>query len=116
MNALRAERLVVRRGGISAVREASLALPAGRWFGLIGANGSGKTSLLRAIAGRLPIESGAFHLNGRDLTGDRAARAREIGFAPEGAMLPARRRNGPARAGRGHKAAVDSAPGECGIS
>ena len=31
----------------------------GSWFGLIGANGSGKTSLLRALVGRLPIASGS---------------------------------------------------------
>jgi ABC-type multidrug transport system ATPase subunit len=89
LSVIAAERLVVLRGGIAVVREASLSLAPGRWFGLIGANGSGKTSLLRAIAGRLPVESGCVRIGGRDLTADPAARARAIGFAPDGAMLPA---------------------------
>jgi ABC-2 type transport system ATP-binding protein len=86
--ALAAEALVVARGDVLAVRGVSLDIPRGGWFGLIGANGSGKTSLLRAMAGRLPIRSGRVRLDGADLTEDRAARARAIGFAPEGAMLP----------------------------
>jgi ABC-type multidrug transport system ATPase subunit len=89
LSAIAAERLVVLRGGIAAVREAGISLAHGRWFGLIGANGSGKTSLLRAIAGRLPVESGCVRIGGRDLTADPAARARAIGFAPDSAMLPA---------------------------
>ena len=38
--------------------DVDLSVPAGSWFGLIGANGSGKTSLLRALAGRLPFATG----------------------------------------------------------
>jgi ABC-type multidrug transport system ATPase subunit len=79
---------VVARGGVLAVRSASLAVPAGSWFGLIGANGSGKTSLLRAMAGRLPFESGRLVLKQEDVTADRARRAALIGFAPEASMLP----------------------------
>ena len=58
------------------------------WTGIIGANGSGKTSLLSAIAGRFPVKSGRILIEGVDVTHDRAARARQIGFAVEGRLLP----------------------------
>jgi ABC-type multidrug transport system ATPase subunit len=86
--ALAAEDLVVARGEILAVRGVSIEIPRGGWFGLIGANGSGKTSLLRALAGRLPIRSGRIWLGEVEVGQDRAARARAIGFAPDGTMLP----------------------------
>ncbi|MGQ7329796.1 ATP-binding cassette domain-containing protein, partial [Streptococcus suis] len=44
---------VVVRGGRRVVDGIDLTISAGTWFGVIGANGSGKTSLLRALAGRL---------------------------------------------------------------
>jgi len=82
------EQLTVERGGMPAVSGFSYANDGGAWIGLVGANGSGKTSLLRALAGRLPVRSGRIHIGGSDLTGDRAARARLIGFAVDAAMLP----------------------------
>jgi ABC-type multidrug transport system ATPase subunit len=88
MTALRAEHLRVERGRAVAVRDAGFTVEAGSWFGIIGANGSGKTSLLRAVAGRLPIRSGRIWIEEREVE-DRAERARRIGFAPDAAMLPA---------------------------
>jgi ABC-type multidrug transport system ATPase subunit len=88
MPLIEAERLAVRRDGYPAVRDVSLGVAEASWFGLIGANGSGKTSLLRAIGGRLPIHSGHCRIAGTDETADRAARARAIGFAPPGEALP----------------------------
>lgn len=70
------------------MHDASFTIEAGSWFGLIGANGSGKTSLLRAIAGRLPIHAGRCLIDGVDVTDDRGARAKAIGFAPSVEMLP----------------------------
>ena len=45
----------VERSGQCVVQDVDLTVAPGSWFGLIGANGSGKTSLLRALAGRLPF-------------------------------------------------------------
>ncbi|WP_343627694.1 heme ABC exporter ATP-binding protein CcmA [Roseateles sp.] len=56
--ALRIERLGCVRGGRWLFRDLSLELRAGRALALRGANGSGKSSLLRAIAGLLPIKTG----------------------------------------------------------
>ena len=87
--ALAIEELVVSRGGAAVVRGVSYRNDEAGWIGLVGANGSGKTTLLKALAGRLPAESGRIVLDGEDVTQDRAARARRIGFAVEGNFLPA---------------------------
>lgn len=78
----------VERGGRKVVRDVNLQVAPGTWFGLIGANGSGKTSLLRGIAGRLPFAGGACRLDGEEMAGDRGARARRCGFAPPADTLP----------------------------
>jgi ABC-type multidrug transport system ATPase subunit len=81
--------LVVFRGFYPAVQDVSFAVDGAGWIGLVGANGSGKTSLLRALAGRIDVQEGAILIDGVDRTGDRGWRARAIGFAPEAAALPA---------------------------
>lgn len=78
----------VVRGGRRVVRAVDLTVAAGSWFGLIGANGSGKTSLLRALAGRLPFASGSCQINGEELGADRAVRATRFGFSPPADKLP----------------------------
>lgn len=78
----------IRRGPDLVVRDVNLAVPRGSWFDMIGANGSGKTSLLRALGGRLPIAAGRCAVDGADLTRDRAARAALFGFAPPADRLP----------------------------
>jgi ABC-type multidrug transport system ATPase subunit len=80
--------LRVSLGGAPIVRGVSFEARPGEWFGLLGANGSGKTTLLRAINGRLEIDGGAVLVGGDDLTGDLAARARRIGFAPPPDSVP----------------------------
>jgi ABC-2 type transport system ATP-binding protein len=85
---LEVQDLLVLRGGIRAVDGVSLVLEPGRWTGVVGANGSGKTSLLRALAGRLDVEGGRILADGEDRTADRAWRAAHIGFAPDIAALP----------------------------
>lgn len=78
----------VERAGQPVVHAVDLTVSRGSWFGLIGANGSGKTSLLRAIAGRLPLASGSCWIDGEELAADRAARASRIGFSPPADKLP----------------------------
>lgn len=85
---LEAEELTVLRGDCRAVDRVSFTVEGAGWTGLVGANGSGKTSLLRALAGRLDIAGGAIRIDGTDRSADRAWRAEAIGFAPDAAALP----------------------------
>jgi ABC-type multidrug transport system ATPase subunit len=80
--------LQVFRGATRAVAGVSFVVEPGRWTGVVGANGSGKTSLLRAVTGRLESQGGRILADGEDRTGDRAWRAANIGFAPDIAALP----------------------------
>ncbi len=59
------DRVTVRYGERTAVREASFAVREGDWLMLCGPNGSGKTSLLEAAAGTEPYE-GSIRLMGRE--------------------------------------------------
>jgi ABC-type multidrug transport system ATPase subunit len=78
----------VERSGQPVVQGVDLKISHGSWFGLIGANGSGKTSLLRALAGRLPFAGGSCRVDGEELAGDRVGRALRFGFSPPGDKLP----------------------------
>lgn len=78
----------VERGGRRVVQDVDLTVAQGSWFGLIGANGSGKTSLLRALAGRLPFAAGSCRIGVDEVAADRTARAERFGFAPPADTLP----------------------------
>ncbi|GLZ06185.1 ABC transporter ATP-binding protein [Actinomadura sp. NBRC 104412] len=85
-DALSLSGLVVSYGGITAVHGVSLDVPEATCVGVLGANGAGKTSLLRAAGGLEPVRGGHVLLNGTDVTGkDAAARARMgLGHVLEG--------------------------------
>ena len=66
--------------------DVNLCVPQGACLCLMGRNGVGKTTLLNAIMGILPIQSGSIQMEGQDLTGkpiDLRARA-GIGYIPQG--------------------------------
>jgi branched-chain amino acid transport system ATP-binding protein len=77
--------LGVAYGGIRAVRDVSFAVRRGEIVTLIGGNGAGKSSILRAISGLVPRE-GAVMYEGRDLALVPAHRIVGLGVAhvPEG--------------------------------
>jgi len=50
---------ITYQGVIAAVRGVSIDVPDGKVVSLLGANGAGKTSLLRAVSGLLPLHGGA---------------------------------------------------------
>jgi heme exporter protein A len=63
---LRAWDLTIERGGRRVIAGLSFEASAGAALIVTGPNGAGKTSLLRALAGFLPIEGGGFVLDGGD--------------------------------------------------
>jgi len=73
-------------GGIHALRDVSLTVRAGEVVTLIGANGAGKSTTLRAISGLLTPASGRILFEGQDITGQPAHSLvpRGISMAPEG--------------------------------
>jgi branched-chain amino acid transport system ATP-binding protein len=86
MSVLEVNGLEVRYGGIRAVKGIDLAVEEGELVCLIGANGAGKSSTLRAIAGLHPPGAGAVRYAGRDLAGTRAFERVRAGLVlvPEG--------------------------------
>ena len=64
----------------------SFEVPTGKYGMLMGKTGSGKTSLLEAVAGLKPIGSGRISLDGIDVTGLKPAE-RNIGYVPQDAAL-----------------------------
>lgn len=55
------------RGTVRAVRDVSLAVPAGSVFGIVGKNGAGKSTLLKLIAGLMRQDAGTVSVLGREL-------------------------------------------------
>lgn len=66
IEALVIEKLALRRGGRLLFSGLNVELPAGQAAALVGRNGAGKTSLLRAIAGLVPLEAGQITFGGLD--------------------------------------------------
>ena len=83
---LKIDDLKVRYGGIEAVKGISFEVPEGAIVTLIGANGAGKSTTLRTIAGLVKPASGRIHLQAEDITGmspDKIV-TRGITLVPEG--------------------------------
>jgi|SRR5690554_2800082 len=78
--ALKAEDITVRFGGVLAVDRVSLALKPSEILGLIGPNGAGKTTLFNAITGFVPIENGRVTFFGEEVTGEPPYRRAQRGM------------------------------------
>ncbi|WP_375754826.1 ABC transporter ATP-binding protein [Corallococcus exercitus] len=83
---LKVDGIQVRYGAIQALRGVSLTVGKGEMVALIGANGAGKTSTLRAVSGMLKPSAGRITLAGQDITGLKAHQLvpRGMAHAPEG--------------------------------
>jgi branched-chain amino acid transport system ATP-binding protein len=80
------DNLECRYGKVAAVRGLSLEVKKGELVSLIGANGAGKTSTLKAISGLLRAVGGRVKFEGEDITNASARRVLDLGIAhcPEG--------------------------------
>jgi branched-chain amino acid transport system ATP-binding protein len=68
MTLLDTRALHVAYGSVTAVRELSLSVQQGELVCLIGANGAGKSTTLKALAGIQPVASGSIHYDGSAIT------------------------------------------------
>jgi len=86
---LRVEDLVAGHGKIDVLHGISIELGEGRLCAIVGANGAGKTSLLRAISGLVSKRSGTITFGGHDITKAAPHRIARAGLAhvPEGRRM-----------------------------
>lgn len=84
--------LSVNYGGIQALQNVDLIVNAGEVVTLIGANGAGKSTTLRAISRLVNLRSGRIYYNGRDITRCPAYKVVRFGIAhcPEGRRVLSR--------------------------
>ena len=83
---LKVQELQVNYGGIRAVKNISFEVPDGSIVTLVGANGAGKSTTLRTIAGQVKAQAGSITYNGEELLGmpsDEIVK-RGITLVPEG--------------------------------
>ncbi|MEB2319442.1 MAG: ABC transporter ATP-binding protein [Pseudomonadota bacterium] len=70
-----------RFGGLVAVTGVDMHIERGEIFGLVGPNGSGKTTMTNAITGFFPPQKGKVLLEGQDITGLAPHRVAQLGVA-----------------------------------
>lgn len=85
-NILEIKNLSVNFGGIKAVNDISMAVEEGKIVTLIGANGAGKSTVLRSISGIVKPQTGEILLNGQNILGlsPDAIVSRGVTLVPEG--------------------------------
>jgi branched-chain amino acid transport system ATP-binding protein len=83
---LQVESLTTHYGPVCALEDVSLEVPAGGIVAVLGANGAGKTSLLRTIAGLVRPSGGRIVFDGEPVTRERAEDLvrRGLAYVPEG--------------------------------
>jgi branched-chain amino acid transport system ATP-binding protein len=76
-------------GSVPAIRQVSIEVGEGEAVGLLGANGAGKSTTLRAISGLVKLTAGAISFLGQDLASIPPYRITELGIAhvPEGRQV-----------------------------
>lgn len=80
LSAVRTEHLRKQYGSLVAVQDLSLTIPRGEVFGLLGPNGSGKTTTIRMLTGLIAPTSGSATVAGIDVVANPEAVRRRIGY------------------------------------
>jgi ABC-2 type transport system ATP-binding protein len=81
--------LTVSFGPVLAVDQVDLAIPAGASVALVGRNGAGKSTTLRALACVLPVSGGSMRIAGVDAVRDPGAAKALLGYCPDvGGLVP----------------------------
>ena len=81
MIGLCAERIGKHFGGLVALKDVSIDLVPGEVHGLIGPNGSGKTTMLNLLSGYYRADEGKVTLDGKELSGHSVQRRPRLGIA-----------------------------------
>jgi branched-chain amino acid transport system ATP-binding protein len=78
---LEVRNLSVAYGAVEVLRDVSIVAEPGTTTAVLGANGAGKSSLLRAISGIAPVKAGAILFDGQDVTQVPAHQRAHLGLA-----------------------------------
>lgn len=85
--AIELHELTKRFGDLVALDRLSLTVPAGEIFGLLGPNGSGKTTTINLVSGLSRPTSGSAHVLGHDVVADPRSVRRQLGVIPQETAL-----------------------------
>jgi ABC-2 type transport system ATP-binding protein len=88
MNVIEVDKIQKRYADRLAVREVSFAVRAGEIFGIVGPNGSGKTTTVECVVGLRRPDSGSIRVLGLDPGRDGAELRRSVGIQLQEARLP----------------------------
>ena len=82
---LKVDKIRVHYGGIVALHEVTFEVEQGELVAIVGANGAGKSTSLKAIVGAVSPVSGKIEFDGLDITGEKSAKIvrRGITYVPE---------------------------------
>lgn len=80
-NILKVESLTKWFGGVAAMQQVSFSLREGELLGVIGPNGSGKTTMVNLLTGFVKPDSGKVMFKGKDITGQQPYKIAALGIA-----------------------------------
>jgi branched-chain amino acid transport system ATP-binding protein len=82
---LKVDKIKVQYGGIIALHEVTFEVKEGELVSIVGANGAGKSTSLKAIVGAVSPVSGRIEFDGMDITGEKTAKIVRMGitYVPE---------------------------------
>ena len=87
MEAIQTQELTKFYGKARGIRELSLQVEQGEFFGFIGPNGAGKSTTIRTLLGLISPTSGSAMLFGKDITTEKEAILQHIGYLPSEALF-----------------------------
>ena len=82
MEAIQTDKLTKFYGKARGIRELSLQVEQGEFFGFIGPNGAGKSTTIRCLLGLITPTSGSARVLGLDIGADRKEILARIGYLP----------------------------------